>query len=65
VGVVQRADALVPMLQQHVIEPLLNGEHIGSGQCCRADGPCVLSHCVARRATCIAGSDYVQAQRAM
>lgn len=30
-GVVQHADALVPMLQQHVIEPLLNGEH-GSGQ---------------------------------
>lgn len=27
VGVVQHADALVPMLQQHVIEPLLNGEH--------------------------------------
>lgn len=27
VGVVRHADALVPMLQQHVLEPLLNGEH--------------------------------------
>jgi hypothetical protein len=48
VGVLQNADALVPMLQQHVLEPLLHGKKPGGTQAFAAVDASYLSLCEGR-----------------